>query len=44
MPIDDELDLGSLSSEPRQPILKVSRFSITTYMCINIKNKIFKNV
>lgn len=43
--IDDELDLGNLSSGPRQPILKVSRFLFTTYiMYINIINKIFKNV
>lgn len=44
VPIDDELDLGNLISGPRQPILKVSRFLITTYMYINIINKIFKNV
>lgn len=44
VPIDDELDLGNLSSGPRQPILKVSRFLITTYMYIYIINKILKNV
>jgi len=44
VPIDDELDLGNLSSGPRQPILKVSRLLITTSMYINIINKIFKNV
>lgn len=44
VPIDDELDLGNLSSGPRQPILKVSRFLITTYMYIYIINKIFKNL
>jgi len=42
MPIDDELDLDNLSSGPLQPILKVSRFLITTYMYII--NKIFKIV
>jgi len=44
VPIDNELDLGNLSSGLRQPILKISRFLITTYMYINIINKIFKNV
>lgn len=44
VPTDDELDLGNLSSGPRQPILKVSRFLITTYMYIYIINKIFKNI
>jgi len=42
--VPNELDLGNLSSGLRQPILKISRFLITTYMYINIINKIFKNV
>lgn len=44
VPKDDKLDLGNLSSGPCHPILKVSRFLITTYMYIYIINKIFKNV
>lgn len=45
VPIDDELDLGNLSSGPRQPILKVSRLLITTsILYINIINMIFKIV
>jgi len=37
VPIDDELDLGNLSSGPRQPILKVSSFNYNLYVYLYYK-------